>query len=133
MSLKTLETVTDQTQSTARNTANNAVASIRRETSITGWANRLLAGAAKKRPFDRRSRDEGVYILSAEDVRRGRTMDVSSFVAPDGYVRRSPVQEVVVDPNYHRRLILRGVLCAAGVAAVVLVCYTLVRFGVIGF
>lgn len=133
MSLKTLETVVHQTGSTARTIANNAAASVRRETSITGWANRLLAGAVKKRPSVRRNRDEGVYILSAEDVRSGRRMDDGIFVAPDGYVRRSPVQEIMVDPGYRRRLILRAVLYIAGAGAVVLALYALVRFGIIGF
>jgi len=133
MSLKTLETVTNQAQSTTRNIANNAVASVRKETSITGWANHLLVRAAPKRPSGRRAREEGVYILSAEDVRKGRRMDGGDFIAPDGYVRRSPVQEIVVDPTYHRRLVRRAVLYILGAAAVALVLYALVRFGVLGF
>ena len=133
MSLKTLETVANQTKSTARNLASNAAASVRRETSITGWANRLLAGTAKKAVPVRRNVDEGVYILSPEDVQKGRRMEDRPFVAPDGYVRRSPVQGTVVPPGHRRRVILRAVMYAAGIGVAALVFFALVRFGVIGF
>lgn len=130
---RTLEMIADQVGSTARNMANNAVASVKRETSITGWANRLLANAVKKRPAERRRRREGVYVLSAEEVRKGRRLDEQRFVAPDGYVRQTPVQEIVEDPMYRRRLLLRAVCGVLCVGAVALVLYVLVRFGVIGF
>ena len=133
MSLQTLETVANQTKSAARNLAANAAASVRRETSITGWANRLLAGSAKKAASVRRNMDEGVYILSPEDVQKGRRMEDRPFIAPDGYVRRSPVQELIVPPDYRRRLILRAVKYAAGIGAAALVFFALVRFGIIGF
>lgn len=133
MKLKTLETVANQVQSTAKNLANNAVSSVKREFSITKWANRLLASVAKRRPPERKRKGEGVYILSAEEVQKGRRLDQQNFVAPDGYVRKSPVQEIVEDPAYRRRLIWRAVCGALCIGAAALVLYVLVDFGIIGF
>ena len=117
----------------AHSAAHRAAAPVRREVSITGWAHRLMADAATRRPALRGSREEGVYILSQEEVRRGRRMDTRGFTAPDGYVRRSPVQELVVDPGYRGRLIARGVGFALAAVLVVLVLYVLARFDLMGF
>ena len=130
---QSLETVAHQAQSTARNLVNNAAASVRRQTSITAWANRLIVGAAKKVPSVHRRREEGVYILSSEDVRKGRHTDGQPFVTPDGYLRRTPVQEIVVDPGYRRRLLRRVLFTAAGIAAAGLILYALIRLGFLAF
>ena len=130
MGLKSLKTVAEQTKNTAQNAVRAATAEVSRETSITGWANRLVAGAVHRRSNLRDSRDEGVYILSAEEVRRGRRLDEECFVAPDGYVRRSPVQEIVVAPDYYRRLVLRTLgYLVMGVAAAAVI-YVLMKIGI---
>ena len=130
MSLRSVEAAVEQVESGARNAARSAVAAVRRETSITGWANRLVAGVERR--SRRNYRDEGVYILSAEEVRQGRRIGDVCFVTPDGYIRRSPVQEIVEAPGYRRGLILRAVMWTLGVVAAGAVAYVLARLGVIG-
>ena len=133
MGLNTVDTVARQAAGTVKNLADGAEARLGRETSITGWANRLVSGGAKTTAaLIRKDRDEGVYILSEQEIREGRRASGRPFVTPDGYVRKSPVQVLVVDPGYRGRLIRRAVLYAAGVAVAAAVLYALVRFGVIG-
>ena len=133
MGLNTLDTVARQAAGTAKNLADGAEARLRRETSITGWANRLVSGGAKTAAAPlRKGREEGVYILSEREAREGRQPSGRPFVTPDGYVRKSPVQELAVAPGYRRRLICRAALYAAETAVALVALYALVRFGVIG-
>lgn len=129
--------VARQAESTARNIVSNATAQVRRETSITGWANRMMGDISRRAAgisghVGRRNRGEGVYILPAEAVRQGRQGErEEAFVAPDGYVRKSPVQEIAEDPGYRRRLLRRGILASAAVILAATALYTLKRLNII--
>ena len=133
MSIQTLEKLSQETQTAARNTVQQTAARLNRENSVTAWANRLLAAGAKKQPSSRKTREEGVYILSSEDVGKGCRMEGGSTVAPDGYVRRSPVQSLVVDPGYYRKQVRRGILWTVAAAFVAAALYILTRFGITRF
>lgn len=131
MGLKTLETVTDQVKSTARNAAAGAGAQVRRETSVTGWANALLARSARQGQTVERRKGTGVYTLTEEEIRAGRLTGGQVFTAPDGYVRKSPVQPLVVSPDWRKRIIKRVALAAVTVVIVILAVYAIVRLGVL--
>lgn len=134
---RSVEIVTEQARSTARSMVNNAASEVRRETSVTGWANRMVGKLSRRHAgpsggSGRRNRGEGVYILPAEAVRQGRQGErEDAFVAPDGYVRKSPVQEIAEDPDYRRRLLIRGILAAAVVILAASVLYALLRLHII--
>lgn len=132
MSLDTLHTVANQVENTARNAANNAVASARRDTSITGWANRVVSGFMKKCADPPKVKAEGVYILPTKALRASWRMVEHTIVAPDGYVRRSPVQEIAEDPDLGRRRLIRVLQGLAAIAVLALVVYVLVRMNIIG-
>lgn len=134
--LNTLETVADQAENAAENTARSAAASAWRDTGITAWANGLLANTAERqtvgRQANRRPRSEtGVYILSEEEARASRLTGGVVFTAPDGYIRKSPVQEIVTPPDYWRQRLKKILLLGFGIAAVLLAAYALIALHVI--
>ena len=48
--------------------------------------------------------------------------------AADGYVRKTPVQEIITDPNYKRTLVKRALAIIAGLTLIVIIIYVLFRF-----
>ena len=106
-----------QTQSAARNAVAGAAGRLRRDTSLVSRASQLTGRAIR----------EGESAWRKETVRRrrgspgetvkGRARPVRT--APDGYVRRSPVQPVFQAADYHRRRARRA---AAIALLVILIC-----------
>ena len=106
----------------------NAAGEPRREAGITGWASRVLSGTGTRNVTAQRRSTEGVYILPAAEVQAGRHLREDIFIAPDGYIRRSPVQEIMVDPLYHKRIVWRIVRGVFVVAALIAALYVLTIF-----
>lgn len=127
----TLETVADQAENAAENTARSAAASAWRDTGITAWANGRLANTAGRQTNGRPRSETGVYILSEEEARASRLTGGVVFTAPDGYIRKSPVQEIVTPPDYWRQRVKKILLLVFGIAAVLLVAYALIALNVI--
>ena len=120
MPITPLDMVGKQFESAAKNQLRSAQAEVRRETSIVGYANARLGNALHRlNPSGRTARTSrkeenksGVYV-----------QEHPAIVAPDGYVRRSPVQPLRVAPDYRKRLIKRiigGVVLALLVLGVAL-------------
>mgnify|MGYP006982357796 FL=1 len=115
MPITPLDMVGKQFESAAKNQLRSAQAEVRRETSIVGYANARLGNALHRlNPSGRTARTSrkeenksGVYV-----------QEHPAIVAPDGYVRRSPVQPLRVAPDYRKRLIKRII---GGVVLVLLV------------
>lgn len=115
MPITPLYMVGKQFESAAKNQLRSAQAEVRRETSIVGYANARLGNALHRlNPSGRTARTSrkeenksGVYV-----------QEHPAIVAPDGYVRRSPVQPLRVAPDYRKRLIKRII---GGVVLVLLV------------
>lgn len=110
MAINPLDLVGNQVKSAAQNQVRSAQAQLRRETSIVGYANARIGAAAqkleqaRKKPAAKRAK-AGVYV-----------QEHPAILAPDGYVRRSPVQPLRVAPDYYKRLtrrIVGGVVVAA--------------------
>lgn len=125
MPINPLDVIGNQVKSAARNQVRTAQAEFRRETSIVGYANARIGAAAKKldqarkKPANARRTKAGVYV-----------QEHLAILAPDGYVRRSPVQPLRVAPDYYKRLarrIIGGVIVVAILAgiAVLLIQYLL--------
>ena len=113
-----IDLIGKQIAGAAKNAANRELAKARRETSVVGHANRLFASALRdiERPKKKQPpRKNGVYTADGEAVRP----------APDGYIRRSPVQAMAVAKNYKARIIKRLIAVIIGVAAVALAVYLL--------
>ena len=115
MPITPLDMVGKQFESAAKNQLRSAQTEVRRETSIVGYANARLGNALHRlNPSGRTARasrkeenKSGVYV-----------QEHPAIVAPDGYVRRSPVQPLRVAPDYRKRLIKRII---GGVVLVLLV------------
>lgn len=113
----------NQLESAAKNKARAAEADVRRQTSIVQQANRIIGSMAQERPDQKRpvkSKKSGVYVG-----------DGPAFVikpAADGYVRKTPVQQLKVDPKYRSRLIKRVVAIILGVLIAGVVLYVLLTF-----
>lgn len=121
-----LDLIGRQAEAALKNQISGAVADAKRKTSLVGEASQLIGAA---------SRQGNAWIGGATQQRKqsrrnghGRTAPVSTpqpvRPAEDGYVRKSPVQEIRVAEDYGRR-ILRRVL---GVAAVAVVIITILWF-----
>lgn len=115
MPITPLDMVGKQFESAAKNQLRSAQAEVRRETSIVGYANARLGNALHRldpsgrtaRTSRKEENKSGVYV-----------QEHPAIVAPDGYVRRSPVQPLRVAPDYRKRLIKRII---GGVVLVLLV------------
>ena len=100
---------------------------------ITAWANALWSNSDRGRAAGQDRPDgEGVYVFSEEEA-QARQRGGEVIAAPDGYIRRSPVQEMVIPPDYNKRRIKRIVLAVAGVVLAVVAVYLLFRLQVIRF
>lgn len=129
MTLKIPESAAAQVKNNMQNSASGTQAAIRQQISITGWANRLLADAAKRPCMRAVPRKED--LLSSPEIQAGRAAGSACLTSADGYRRHTPVQEIAVAPEYHRHLILRTVLCAAGTAVAILAICILIRLKLI--
>ena len=113
-----IDLIGKQIAGAAKNAANRELAKARRETSVVGRANRLFASALRdiERPKKKKPpRKNGVYTADGEAVRP----------APDGYIRRSPVQAMAVAKNYKARIIKRLIAVIIVIAIIALALYAL--------
>lgn len=99
--------------------------------SVTAWANAQWADSGGRLAAEQGYADEGVYVFSEEEAQARRRNGGRAFVAPDGYVRRSPVQELVIPDDYYRRRRRKILLAVCGAALVALAVFLLVRLQVI--
>lgn len=114
-----LDVIRRQSGAAAQNALRRAAGEARRETSLVGQASRLAGKAARdgEETLARRlqgrafpGRDSGRSVVESEPW--------PVIPAPDGYVRRSPVQPVCEAADYRRKLALRAVgICALVLAA----------------
>ena len=129
MPITPLDMVGKQFESAAKNQLRSAQAEVRRETSIVGYANARLGNALHRlNPSGRTARTSrkeenksGVYV-----------QEHPAIVAPDGYVRRSPVQPLHVAEDYRRRQALRIAAAAVLLAAACAAVWLLNQLGVFG-
>ena len=120
-----------QGQAAAQKEAQRAAAEVRRETSLVGMASRLagkamLDGEARLRGgLFRRRRYRGASAVIPTEPEPTRP-------APDGYVRRSPVQPLYEAADYRQRLLWRAVGIAVLIAAALVGVYFLGQLGLLG-
>ena len=124
--------IRDQVQAAARNAAAGAASRLRRETSLVNQAHRFTgrafqAGEDALRRGVRWAGGQGgsndVFVQTPSHPRQP---------APQGYVRRSPVQPVYRAKNYYRRLLLRAVGLVALAAVACVAVYLLLQLGIFG-
>lgn len=122
MPITPLDAVGKQLESAVKNQARAAQARALRESSIVRQANARLgaalnrAGKPEKRPRRAGQSKSGVYAQQRPAA------------APDGYVRRSPVQALRVEPGYRKRLVKRAVGALIGALVVLGVALLLIRY-----
>jgi hypothetical protein len=112
-----LDLINRQIAGAAKNAVNRELAGVRRETSVVGRANRLFASALRDfdKPKKTKAAKNGVYMGTGDLV----------DPAPDGYIRRSPVQAMAVAKDYKARIVKRIIAIVIGVFAVALALYAL--------
>lgn len=128
-----LDLIRRQSEAAAQNALRRAAGEARRETSLVGQASRLAgrAAGAGEEALGRRFR-------GSSSPGRGsgggvvETPPMPVIPAPDGYVRRSPVQPVYEAANYRRKLVLRAVGICALILAACAGLYFLSRLGLLG-
>lgn len=128
-----LDLIRRQSEAVAQNALRRAAGEVRRETSLVGQASRLAGGAARAgeealtRRFRGRAspgRNPGGGVVE--------TQPLPVIPAPDGYVRRSPVQPVYEAADYRRKLVLRAVGVCVLILAAGAGLYFLSRLGLLG-
>ena len=112
-----LDIIRSQAASAARNASARARSELRRETSLVNQASRWAGRAAAQGEAALRGRGGGRRGSPPAGAGRSETPRPAR-PAPDGYVRRSPVQPLRVAPDYRKRLIKRII---GGVVLVLLV------------
>ncbi len=114
MSNTPLKIAEKQVESAVKNRLRQEQQGILRHASITRVVSGKLEAASRKSEKKQKTKfgRSGVYV-----------QDAQGSVAPDGYVRRSPVQELRVAPGYTKKLVLKCIaiavllLLAVGAAA----------------
>lgn len=123
-----------QAEAAARNEVSRAESTVRRETSITGEANRLTAAAASRGEKAVRGRwkrrREYTGSVRPRETEAGRKQSISQVTA-DGYRRKAPVQPIYEEPGYRRRLILRAVWTVLAVVVLLFAIYYLLHSGLL--
>ena len=112
-----LDIIRSQAASAARNASARARSELRRETSLVNQASRWAGRAAAQGEAALRGRGGGRRGSPPAGAGRSETPRPTR-PAPDGYVRRSPVQPLRIAPDYRKRLIKRII---GGVVLVLLV------------
>lgn len=128
-----LDLIRRQSEAAAQNALRRAAGQARRETSLVGQASRLAGGAARagEEALTRRFRGRASPGRnSGGDVVETQPLPVTP--APDGYVRRSPVQPVYEAADYRRKLALRAVGVCVLILAAGAGLYFLSRLGLLG-
>ena len=122
--------IRNQAEAAARNAAARVRGGLRRDTSLVNqasrWAGRTLTrgeAAVRSRAGEGRRRSSAARETTATQAHPVRP-------APDGYVRRSPVQPLHVAVDYRRRLVARAVTAAVVLAAVGVGIYLLSMLGI---
>ena len=114
-----LDTIRQQMENAVQTQIDAAQAKVRSQTSITRAAMSGLHTAAE--------RVTGAGRKNSGELRRRR--GVYRQKEPDGYRRRSPVQEIQTAPNYRAAVVKRAIAALFGVlvvaAGVWLLCYLL--------
>ena len=125
------ELVRRQAEAAARGRMAGLQGGLRRETSLVNQAGRWAGRAARE--------GEAALGAAAGGQRRRRGFPETAAEpprpvrpAPDGYVRRSPVQPLRVAEGYRRRQVLRGAAAAALIAAVCAGICMLGQLGIFG-
>lgn len=121
-----------QAEAAARNAAARAEGALRRDASLVNQASRWAGRAMTEGDAALRSR--------ASSRRRGTPPPRQTEAAParpvppapDGYVRRSPVQPLHVAEGYRKRQALRAVAVAAVIVAACVGIYLLNQLGIFG-
>ena len=121
-----------QAEAAGRSAVDRAQSGLRRDTSLVNqasrWAGRTMTegeAALRRRAGGGRRRSAPPGEHTAERPRPVRP-------APDGYVRRSPVQPLRVAEGYRRRQAQRAAAAVALIVAAGLCIYFLNRLGVFG-
>ena len=123
--------IRNQAEAAGRSALNQAQADLRRDTSLVNqasrWAGRTMtAGEAAVR---RRSRSVRWGAMPPGDT---AVPSKPISPAPDGYVRRSPVQPLHVAEGYRKRQALRAAAAVAVIAAICAGIYFLNQLGLFG-
>ena len=126
-----LDIIRSQAASAARNASARARSELRRETSLVNQASRWAGRAAAQGEAALRGRGGGRRGSPPAGAGRSATPRPAR-PAPDGYVRRSPVQPLRVAEGYRRRQVLRGAAAAALIAAVCAGICMLGQLGIFG-
>ena len=122
-----------QAEAAARNAANRAQGKLRRETSLVGQASRWAGKAMRQGEEVLREQAAGYGRRKTKGP--GQTKAAAApppRPAPDGYVRRSPVQPLHVAAGYRRQQIRRLVTIVVVAAAVCVGLYLISRLGLFG-
>ena len=108
--------IRNQAEAAARNAVARVQGGLRRDASLVNqasrWAGRTLTqgeAAVRARAGEGRRRSSAARETTATQAHPVRP-------APDGYVRRSPVQHLHVAADYRRRLVARAVTAAVNQA-----------------
>ena len=118
MSTTQFDIVQKQAEAAVRNAASGTISRLRRETSLVARASQWLGRAVRQGEESWKKREKAPRRKKRQES-VVRTEPAQMPPAPDGYVRRSPVQPVYRAANYRRR----QVRLVAGVVILVILIF----------
>lgn len=121
-----------QAEAAARNAAARAEGALRRDASLVNQASRWAGRAMTEGQASLRSRAGEKRRGSPPPQKTETAQPQPVRPAPDGYVRRSPVQPLHVAEGYRKRQALRAVAVAAVIVAACVGIYLLNQLGIFG-
>lgn len=121
-----------QAEAAARNAAAKAESELRRDASLVNQSSRWAGRAMTEGEASLRSRANGRRRSTPLSRQTEAAPTRPAPPAPDGYVRRSPVQPLHVAEGYRRRQALRAVAVAVVIVAACVGIYLLNQLGIFG-
>jgi len=131
MSTSQFDIIRHQAEASVRNRVSGAQARLRRETSLVGLANQWGMELSRQAENLARPRGRHTKAQRAGDARPMKSAPIRP--AQDGYLRRSPVQPVMVPRAYRRQLAMHVLRIAGLVVLIAVGVYLLMRSGLVAF
>lgn len=111
-----------QAANAEQNQAHATAAKVSKQLGMVRRADQMIAPSRRNAPGDKPPPDSR---KRGADVGKNKA---ASGAAADGYVRKTPVQEIKIDPAYKNRLFKRALTLTAVLAAIVVIIYFMSRY-----
>ncbi len=134
MAISQWDLIRRQSEAAARNAASGTAARVRRDASLVNQASQLSVKAMQRGENAVRQAGKNAGRRACQPAGEPVVGDQPEIrPAPDGYMRRSPVQPIYESADYRQRIVRRIVSAVIAVAVMMALVWLLLRSGILAF